>query len=45
MAGEEGVLAVRYDGADRALGSVAADLDAIVGQEAAYAVAVFGDIG
>lgn len=42
---EEGVLSVRGDGADGAFDSVAVDLDAAIGKEAAKAVAVSGDIG
>lgn len=45
VTGEEGVLAVQGDGADGALDGVAVDLDAAFGQEAAEAVAVFGDVG
>ncbi len=45
MSGEESVLPVQGDGADRAFDGVAVDLDAAVGQEASQAVAVFGDVG
>jgi hypothetical protein len=45
VTGEEGVLSVQGDGADGAFDGVAVDFDAAVGQEAAEAVAVSGDIG
>ena len=45
VACEEGVFSVQGDGADGAFYSVVVDLDATVGQEAAEAVAVFGDVG
>jgi hypothetical protein len=44
VACEEGVLAVKGDGADGAFDGVVVDLDAAIGQEAAKAVAVFGDL-
>ncbi len=44
MAREEGVLAVQGDGADGAFDGVVVDLDAAIIQEAARAVAVFGDL-
>ena len=45
VAREEGVFPVQGDGADRAFDGVAVDLDAAIGEEAAKAVAVFGDVG
>ena len=45
MTCEEGVLAVQGDGADRAFDGIVVDLDTPISQEAAEAVAVFGDVG
>lgn len=44
MTCEEGVLAVQRDGAAGAFDGVVVALDAAVGQEAAKAIAVFGDV-
>lgn len=44
MAGEDGVLLVEGNGADGALDGVVVDLDAAISEEAAQAVAVFGDL-
>lgn len=44
VAREEGVLAAQGDGTDGPLNGVAVDLDAAIGQEAAKAVSVLGDI-
>lgn len=45
VTGEEGVLSVQGDGADRALDGVSVDLDTAIGQKAAEAVTVSGDVG
>ena len=45
MSGEEGVFPVQGNGTDGAFDCVAVDLDATIDEEAAEAVAVFGDIG
>ena len=45
VAGEEGVLAVQGNGADRAFDGVVVDLDAAIGEGASKAIAVSGDLG
>lgn len=45
VAGEEGVFPVQGDGADGAFDGVVVDLDATIGQKAAEAVTVLGDVG
>jgi hypothetical protein len=45
VACEEGIFSVQGDGADGAFDGVVVDLDATIDQEAAKAIAVFGDVG